>query len=274
MSGMPQGFFNAADAPSSDLLKILLYGQSGTGKTTCACTAPDPVVALTELKSARRIKAMAKQLGVNVMIAPIETVADMDNFIAQMRNAPKTMTCVIDSASDYYRIIIDRITSKRADPLPSKTDWGTIQSTMERMLRDVVSLPHNVIVLSGQKEYITKEMGEEVRRVVPAFSGDTMPMYIGKLFQAVGLTFKRMDQANGNVYHLVQFAGEDRILSKLDDGLRNIEVPNVQLWMEAIGIAYKEGRHNYSFDYNPVTTNPEIMAPATIAEVSHVVKKQ
>ena len=245
-----KGFFSAEDMSDAKTKKFLIYGPSGSGKTTLACTAPDPYFALAEIgRSSRRIAAMAKTLGKKIEVAPIETKDDMDSFMDEMEKVNEVKTVVFDSATDFYRPLVEKLLGKK-DAVPQRNDWQIIQSWMESTLRRLVNLNHHVIVLAGPKEYITKEKGEEVRRIVPAFSGDSMPAYIGKLFHAVGFTMKRTDN-EGFTRYITAFESEDRILTKVDDGLDPIEGQHVQKWMDKIDAAYDKGSHMYAYDELP-----------------------
>lgn len=263
-----------SDIESSDYVKLLIYGQYGTGKTTLACTAPNPIFGLTEVsRSARRIRAMEKTLGKEILIAQIKTKDDVDEFIKLCRGAKTRRTVVFDSMTDYINILKNSVAKRRSPEAKLESvaltmqDWGYFQTATERIIRDLVDLPHDVIILAHHKEYV-KTKGEAIsRKIVPGFSGDTVPAFVGKFFHAVGFTYVEHDD-KGNAKYRVAFQAED-IATKIDDGLRPVEVPNVQLWFDNISKAYSEGKH--SFDASEVDTTKE--EPPEARDVGAVNKK-
>lgn len=242
-SGMPGGFQRSSEIPTSEAIKILIYGDNGTGKTTIGCTAPDPFFIVTELKALRRIKAMGKTLKIEIPVKVVESLKDMNVALDTLDRKPKRCSVVLDSASDLYNVLIAEFCSGKAS-VPRKDDWQLIQAQMENILRRLSNNRHDAIVLCAHREVST----EDGIRVAPAFRGERLPTQIGKLFQAVGYTFKKKT-ADGRMRYLVAFEPDGLITAKRDDGLRPIEVPNVALWRKAISEAYAAGQHAYDFEY-------------------------
>lgn len=270
-SKLPPGFLRASEAPQSDKFKGLIFGPTGTGKTTLLVTAPNPCIGITELKSTRRIRAVAKTLKKDPPVFPIRSSGDMDDFINYMRSAPETFTLCIDSVTDLYSIIENELIEERGGKALSLQQWGSIQRRVESWLRDLSKLDHHLLVIAGQKEYETKIDGEVVRKVVPAFAGDKLPHSIGGLFQVVGLAFKRKNQETGQTGWFIAFDGDEHITCKGDDGLRAVEVPNVEGWIANIQKAYEAGDHSLVTEYPEEVFTP---APPRASEVAQTPAKK
>ena len=52
------------DEPLEEYVKATLYGRSGAGKTTLGCTAPRPLILLSERQGYRSVKDAARRLGI------------------------------------------------------------------------------------------------------------------------------------------------------------------------------------------------------------------
>jgi len=187
------------EAEEEDYLKVLVYGRSGTGKTTLGVTTPDPFILLSERQGYRAVKDAARRLGVQVPPTlwietledlrsavsvlqsdedePIATLmkrlwgADAEKLIAKLPYA-KPKTIVIDSMSDIFKLIgddIEKTTGKKLgkDGLETKAErfWSVLRDRGEKLIRAARDLPYHVLFLALLDDRTIGE-GEEASRIV------------------------------------------------------------------------------------------------------------
>jgi len=134
-------------------LKINVYGRSGTGKTTFACTFPKPLLLIgTEdgTKSVSNVK------GVDfVMLEESGEIGELVDFCSKS----KYKTVVLDTATGLQDLILKEILG--LEELPVQKSWGMATrdqwsqcalQTKER-LRQLLGLDCHVVILAQEREF-------------------------------------------------------------------------------------------------------------------------
>jgi len=187
-------------------LKLLVYGDSGTGKTTWASRSPLPFIIATEHQSIPSI-AVANPDAEVFLVRDYEaisriveamtkgTVVDVDGqpalqFKGKGSEKYTIQTLVFDSLTDLHTRISEYM---RVDEDERKTlkRWGLTQKELGRFLHKLRSLPCNVICTALQQS--TGGSDGIPRRTVPALHGQ-MPERVGQYFSGVGYAHKRSGQ--------------------------------------------------------------------------------
>lgn len=184
-------------------LKILLHGDSGTGKTTFGAMAPKPLILLTELKGAPSIFNANPE-------AHIEEVRDLNAFHSIMEKIKRGVPCeynkqpafrvdkepyqtiVLDSLSDFHENIrkLYESRAKKDDNDKDNVDWGKIQDRVKTTLDGLSSLPVNVVCLTLSDEIVDKQ---KRRSREPLLYG-RIKKTIGQWFNAVGWTNRTLHE--------------------------------------------------------------------------------
>src|SRR4249919_3309088 len=142
--------------------KILVYGDSGSGKTYFAGTFPDPLFldledgmrSLLQLK--RNIKRYPKNPSQN-----ITTLDEVKNFYQIVKKmSPETApfkTIVIDSLNELQILVLDNSikttqTTRIYDDQPTQGDYGKLARDMQTLVRLFIKLPFNIVFIAGAKE--------------------------------------------------------------------------------------------------------------------------
>lgn len=138
-------------------ISCLIYGQSGTGKTTLACSAPAPVLLDFDGGVARINDAFMVD---TVQISNWnDALAALDEIAGVSSNY---RTIIIDTASKMIDAIIAHIC---CGAVPTMRQWGQVNAEFKAYMRRISTLGLNVI-LTAQREV---EKDGEATRYVPQF---------------------------------------------------------------------------------------------------------
>lgn len=191
-SGSPWDLVNSVHA--------LVYGQSGTGKTTFASTFPDPLLWLIcsggqrpgELKS---IDTPANRKRITPVV--VTSFDHAKQVIAD--EAPKFATTVLDHASGFADLILSDIIGR---PVPAQKGWGLASQQQYGQLglqckeafRDLLNLAGHVVILAQERTFGGRDEGGDPELVKPTVGAALTPSVTGWLNPAcdyVVQTFKR-----------------------------------------------------------------------------------
>lgn len=135
-------------------LAMMIYGQSGMGKTTLACSAPSPVLFDFDGSINRVHEAF------QVPTVQADTMKWDDVFVAldELNDAEiSCQTVVVDTLSKMIDKIITYVCGSR---LPQIKDWSRINAEFKRFLRCVQDSGRNVVFVAQREAF--KE-GDTVR---------------------------------------------------------------------------------------------------------------
>lgn len=231
-------FLNLKKAGDMDRhFKVLIHGDTGAGKTRIGCTAPKPVILLTEPNGLMTIQ----EANPDAIVVQCETLDDARAVILAAADGTLAKetgceTIVFDSLTELQRMIQDEIMSKKEGrpgftPRMDIKDWGTLADTMRKMVRQIRNLPFNVVAIALTNHEVDESTG--VRYSLPAFQGKKTPNEIAQYFSAVGYAFREqvvVDDKNV-IQHKVLFRAPNNFMVKPVGGLDSVEVPDVSTWM-------------------------------------------
>ena len=146
-----------AEIVGKETIAALIYGQSGMGKTTLACSAPSPVLfdfdgGVARIKDEYRVPTVQIAKYQDALDALKELETDGGEF----------KTIIVDTASKMIDSIIVHICGTAQ---PKLQQWGLINATFKSFLRSVQSFGKNVVFVA-QRE--VEKNGEDTR-YVPQF---------------------------------------------------------------------------------------------------------
>ena len=207
---------NAADGVSeTPMLKVALYGFTGSGKTTWSARAPMPLFILTErqgLDSVRAANPSATVLMVESWkdfrqawgyvknakrIVLSEKSGDKAGQVAAMTKIGTTniafQTLVVDSLTDLQTMLLgelggvkgDKALQLNAKSKMSRDKWGRVAEILQSILRDQRSIPASTVFIMLASD---KYDQDDLRRVEPMLAGKTKHE-VGAYFNAVGLAY-------------------------------------------------------------------------------------
>ncbi len=231
------------------LMKLLLFGDSGAGKTHTSVTAPKPCVLLTEPNGLLSIQASnpdayvidVMRIAAEGESKPMDVVrhffrAAMDGTLKAETGAE---TVVIDSLTELQRMLRDEILDQKkgagnVNVTWTLQDWSTLTDRMRKLVRMIRDVPFHVVA-TALAESDTDQ--NENRYVTPSFQGKKFPNEIAGYFSAVGYVFRQREKEGEEevLKHRVLLSGPSTYLTKNVAPLNPVEEPDVGDWIRRIG---------------------------------------
>ena len=149
--------------PTSHKIKALVYGASGSGKTTFAGTAKNAIFASAE----GGLLSIADKLPNYVEIKSLQDLKDLHLYLKTQPHNFETV--VIDSITEINDIIKSDI-EKRTGKAMQLQDWGTLAKDIKTILRNFRDLPMHVLFIA-QEMVDEKDENGTASKVVPSLNG-------------------------------------------------------------------------------------------------------
>lgn len=182
-----------------DGVAILIYGQSGSGKTSVAATFPGP--SLWIVASGGNKPGELRTLNTAEYKKKIKTVTleNSDELIDLIRFQAETNTyksMVLDHVSGVQDLCTHEVTGK---PVPAQKGWGDMTQQqygkvglkLKECLRDFLGLSCNRVIIGQERQFEGKEDNEII---TPTIGVALMPSVAGWLYPSVDYvcqTFKK-----------------------------------------------------------------------------------
>lgn len=141
-------------------LKVLVYGEPGSGKTVFACGAPKPLLVDCDHDGHVSL-ANHPDLAEKVQILQVETFNDLDEVFWEFRkgNIPGVETIILDTVSELQRRNMDELLirqnakdSSRNAFLPQQGNYKENTEMMRRLMTSFRDLECNLVVVAHRIE--------------------------------------------------------------------------------------------------------------------------
>jgi hypothetical protein len=142
------GFFDQAvniDKLQETGHKVLIFGDSGTGKTTLACSFPKPLLMVRPDKAEDGSRSVRTTQGISVL--PKLTDPDQLAEVCDGQKATKRYkSIVLDGVSNFQDLIVKKHMGYQDVPVQQtygmvpETDWNFIGIALKQYLRDLLDL--------------------------------------------------------------------------------------------------------------------------------------
>jgi len=185
------------------IVKLVVYGKSGTGKTSLGVSAPRPLILLSERQGFRSVRDAAKRLGVPTPPTMyLQTASDLRACIRSLKGNPhepiasamrevmgagpdteaailalpytKPESIVCDSLTDFFRLISEDVLEglgfpKAKDNQEVKSDryWDLLRSRSDGLVTSLRDLPYHVVMLCLLDDRMVGKDDEATRQVGP-----------------------------------------------------------------------------------------------------------
>jgi len=219
-----------------EYLKVLVFGESGAGKTTLCGTSMD-----SELSSPVFLIDVEGGTTVlndkpNVDVKAARAMAEIQAIADTLHQYPKYYkTVILDSLTELRDIDMQEVMMEQYKKKPETTDkyvpspreWGKSGARVKEILRYLKDLPCHVVVTTLMTE--NQDMATGVKTIEPLLPGQLQKQVSG-FFDIVGYLRARMVQ--GQNVRTIQFVRTDKVMAKdrtkaLPDILEDPTIPKI-----------------------------------------------
>jgi hypothetical protein len=187
-------FTMADQAASVGGVKVLVYGDSGHGKTMLASTLPAPILISAEsgLLSLKK-KNIERLFGVgtagiayDIPVIEIKTVDDLSEaykWCAQAAEARQFQSVGLDSISEIAEVVLNNAKRQVKDP---RQAYGELLEKMESLVRAFRDLPGRNVYISAKMEPMKDELTGVVKfgpKMPGAKLGPGLPYFFDEVFR-------------------------------------------------------------------------------------------
>ncbi len=193
---------------------MLIYGQSGAGKTHLIGTCPNPVVLSAE---AGLMPLKSKNISF-IEINTIEAFRDAYKWALDSDEAKGFETICIDSISEIAEVCLISAKKRTKDP---RQAYGEMQDTMAEAVRLFRDLPSHHVYMSAMLERVEDTMG--AKTYAPSMPGNKASQKLPYIFDIVApLVIHKNDD---DTQRALMLESDGRWLAKCRD-------PNMPPWFE------------------------------------------
>lgn len=183
-------------------IKVVLYGQSGSGKTTTWATFPGPILAIIcsgGNRPGELLSINTKEYQGKVSQVAIEESNEVFELVKHVAETEKYKTIVLDHATGIQDLVLKEILGLEEIPvqktwgMATQQDYGTCTIRTKDILRSIFNLRCNVVVVAQEREFKV-EGGVANDLVAPYIGASLMPRLADWLHSAADYicqTFKR-----------------------------------------------------------------------------------
>lgn len=188
---------------ASNGVKLLVYGQSGAGKTSLIPTLPDPIV----------LSAEGGLLSIQDADLPYIEIASMDDLkeAFEWMSTPEGMnfkSVALDSISEIAEVVLNHEKKIAKDP---RQAYGAMQEQMADIIRAFRDLPGRHVYMSAKLEKSTDEMGRIL--YAPSMPGNKTGQSLPYFFDEV-LALRVEKDADGNTQRAIMCDSDGLWLAK------------------------------------------------------------
>ena len=133
-------------------VKLLVYGQSGAGKTTLIKTLPKPIV----LSAEGGLLSLQDADLPFIEISDMETLREAYIWLTQSDEAKGFESVALDSISEIAEVVLNAEKKATKDP---RQAYGAMQEQMTDIIRSFRDLPGRHVYMSAKLEKTQDEMG-------------------------------------------------------------------------------------------------------------------
>jgi hypothetical protein len=171
---------------------VLLYGRSGTGKTTLWSTFPGPILCMVCSGGKRPGELRSVDTPANrekISQVAIHNSLEIRDVTAHVKQTGAYSTVILDHASGLQDRVLaellnmDEVPAQKSWGLASQQTWGQVSAQCKELLRGILSLPTNVVIVAQEREF--KPEGGEDSVIAPYVSAGLTPSLTGWLNTAV-----------------------------------------------------------------------------------------
>jgi hypothetical protein len=169
-------------------IKMLVYGESGTGKTTFWSSFPGPILAVIcsggnrpgELRSVDTPDNRKK-----ISQVALRESSELKTLIEHLSTTSQFKTVVLDHTSGLQDLImkellgLDEIPAQKSFGMASQQTYGQCTQMMKEYLRAMLGLSINVVLVAQQRTFGGKDDGMDPELIKPTVGAGLVPSLTG-----------------------------------------------------------------------------------------------
>jgi phage nucleotide-binding protein len=209
-------------------VKLLVYGQSGAGKTSLIKTLPAPIVLSAEggLLSIQDADLPFIEIG------DMETLREAWKWLSESAEAKEYQSVALDSISEIAEVVLNAEKKATKDP---RQAYGAMQEQMADIIRAFRDLPGRHVYMSAKLEKTQDEMGRVL--YAPSMPGNKTGQSLPYFFDEV-LALRVEKDAEGSTQRALMCDSDGLWLAKDRSGkLEAWEAPDLGAIINKIGAA-------------------------------------
>lgn len=186
----------------ADGIKVMLYGRSGTGKTTLWSTFPKPILSIICSGSERPGELRSVDTPANrehIRQVVLHESDEMEELTDYLKNE-EYATVVLDHCSGLQDLVLKEILG--LDELPVQKNWGLAsredygQCTMicKKHLKALLSLRGNVVIIAQEREFDNENSSEFILPSVGAGVTPALAGWLNSVVEYICRTFIRQQE--------------------------------------------------------------------------------
>lgn len=203
---------------SIDSVKVLVYGDAGTGKTRLCATVPKPII----LSAEAGLLSLSQE---NIPVIDVKTVKDVIDsfqFLTESEEAKQFETICLDSISEIGEVFLNALKKKHTD---ARQAYGELSEDMTDLIRKFRDIPNKNVYFTAKSVKVEDDNG--ITSFRPGLPGKTLlnnlPFFFDEVF---ALKIGKLE--NGTEYNYLQTNKEMRYVAKDRSGCCNpIERPDL-----------------------------------------------
>jgi phage nucleotide-binding protein len=211
---------------TADGVKLLVYGQAGSGKTSLIPTLPKPIV----------LSAEGGLLSIQDANIDFIEIADMDDlreayeWAKGSKEADQFQSVALDSISEVAEVVLQHELKKNKD---GRAAYGELNTTMQELIRAFRDLPGKHVYMSAKLEKSQDEMGKLLYN--PSMPGKSLTQGLPYFFDEV-LALRVERDAENNTQRALMCDSDGVWLAKDRSGkLESWEAPDLGAIIAKIG---------------------------------------
>lgn len=152
---MALAFVDPKNHPAN--LNCVLYGAPGSGKTTGALSAPDPILYCNAEGQNAAMFARRFHVGTEIREVTVTSGETLNEVLLYLRDGNGIATVVVDSIGAIFQTVLDGYTGGGKPTLPQ---YGDTTTAIERFCRALRDLPINVVLIAHEQAVKDEASGE------------------------------------------------------------------------------------------------------------------
>lgn len=207
-------------------VKLLVYGQSGAGKTSLIRTLPNPIILSAEA-------GLLSLTGTDIPYIEITSISELQEaylWASSSDEAAGFDSIALDSISEIGEVVLSSEKKATKDP---RAAYGAMQEQMGDLIRAFRDLPGKNVYFSAKLEKSQDEMGKLLYN--PATPGKALTQGLPYFFDEV-LALRVERDADGNAHRALMCDSDGLWLAKDRSGkLEPWEAPDLGAIIAKIG---------------------------------------